>query len=502
MGSRFQRHIENLRSTLHGHSLEVVEIVASSLRRVLPVSRKRMALRSLPWSHRVRAYQSFWQACRRLSIHTIDDLLKNTRILANEPGIGRRKLQAVFEELSAPRDSGVMLVDHATFLAGVRDTLRAGIIRNLIARLESAVWRPSTRDLRDLFGQIILSLPRDRKHLAIRQLPWSRRTRHSTSIWADAGVTKVLDLASAGAGLSRMRSLGSRNLLEIVADLVRMDPQLASEVPVPHRDPVGDIELLHDLIAHHTAPSPDLIGNLYSAILDQLPQATLDMGILSVPWSKEWCYQDQFWSMLGVRRVSDLKTASRRMQTFRGIGRTKILQVARDLIRMDPVLHSKLAPQLGAPAQSCTAATITATSPRECDPQIGELASHLSDVDRDILERRLWWRNQRPPATLAEVGADHGMTRARVQQRQSDLARILCRLPALRHLRERLLMIAGASQRSAARACSLSGYREEIDYVLNNLDFLSRLYASNGDGPSLRERYKPCGIVIISVESK
>jgi len=48
----------------------------------------------------------------------------------------------------------------------------------------------------------------------------------------------------------------------------------------------------------------------------------------------------------------------------------------------------------------------------------------------------------------------------------------------------------------------LSGYREEIDYVLNNLDFLSRLYASNGDGPSLRERYKPCGIVIISVESK
>jgi hypothetical protein len=480
----------------------MVEIVASSLRRVLPVSWKRTALRSLPWSHRVRAYQSFWQACRRLSIHTIDDLLMNTRILADKPGIGRRKLQAIFEELSAPRDSGVMLPDHATFLAGVRYALRVGIIRDLIARLESAVWRPSTSDLRDLFGRIMLSLPRDRKHLAIHRLPWSQRNRHLTSFWEDAGVTKVLDLVSAGARLSRVRSLGSRNLLEIVADLVRMDPQLASEVPVPHRDPIGDIVLLHDSIAGQTAPSPDLIGNLYSAILDQLPQALLDMDLISVPWSREWCFQDQFWSMLGVRRVSDLKTASRRMRTFRGIGRTKILLVARDLIRMDPVLHSKLAPQLGALAESCTAATIAATAPRECDPQIGEVASHLSDVDRDILERRLWWRNQRPPATLAEVGADHGVTRARVQQRQSDLARILCRLPALRHLRERLLMAAGASQRSAARTSSLNGYREEIDYVLNNFDFLSRLYASNGEGPPLRERYKPCGIVIISVESK
>jgi hypothetical protein len=190
------------------------------------------------------------------------------------------------------------------------------------------------------------------------------------------------------------------------------------------------------------------------------------------------------------------------MRTITGVGKTKITLIARDLIRLDPLLHSKLAPQFGVSAPSSTAATIATTHPRRCDAQVGEWASHLSDVDRDILERRLCWKSRRTPASLAVIAADHGVTRARIQQRQRSLARVLSRLPALRRLRERLLMIAGDRQRSAARARSLGEYHEEIDYVLNNLDFLSRLYASESGQRPFRDSRKPCAIVVISARDE
>src|SRR5207245_1044563 len=74
--------------------------------------------------------------------------------------------------------------------------------------------------------------------------------------------------------------------------------------------------------------------------IEALAPAIRGTAITAVPWKHEWCYITPLWRELGVRMVADLAPAASDLARARGVGRVKLLALARELVFLSPELYA------------------------------------------------------------------------------------------------------------------------------------------------------------------
>jgi hypothetical protein len=361
------------------------------------------------------------------------------------------------------------------------------------------------RMLRSLIPAIPLAL----RETPIESVRWSQcfaTNEWWRSVWKRLGVSRVADLCNVGAELAATRGVGRIKLLALLQDLVDLATSTAQR---PGR--FGERGRTYEIIRTNLqsiesgppSPQPYLVKGLFHALMSALPREVLAWDIRSVPWSREWCYSTSLWSDLGVSVVADLDEAAFEMSQTRGIGRGKIVMLARELIYLTPELEAILGLQ-GRQGDS-NPDTKPSSRPIPAPPRPGSLvasidrmAERLSTRERDILLRRIGWRYDQKPEKLRTLSKHHGVSQERVRQIEGHVRKRILNLMHLRQfpaaLRDAVRSFPLPADLEAVIACRPAEFRGMMEVWKP----LAVLLAANG-GPYLYEDSRRNRRVVVSL---
>lgn len=341
-----------------------------------------------------------------------------------------------------------------------------------LAELERQVRRASPDEAAEaaakLFAVLVPTLPRALRQTPIEIVRWSQPFATNgwwRRLWNHLEVAIVDDLAAAAHALAHTRSVGRVKLLSLIRDLKHLAarPESAAE-PDPHEDRIAIIRRCLQAIEKGTpSPPPRLVKLLLANVIEELPARLRNSAITALPWKHEWCYLTPLWRELGVRTVADLGPAAPELARARGIGRGKVLMLARELIFFCPDLHARVRAH-PASARRSAAARHPEPGARPLAQAQGEnhaaragglvaaidrLAERHDGRERDILQRRIGWRYGPKPETLRVLADDHGVSQERIRQIENQLRK---RLLAVLTVRGTSLALASALRNRHAPA--------------------------------------------------
>jgi hypothetical protein len=293
-----------------------------------------------------------------------------------------------------------------------------------------------------LFGLLVPAIPAPMRNTPIELVDWSQPfvgNQWWREVWDQLGVSTVADLAPVGAALARTRGIGRGKLLLLIQDLVTLAQKSADAARGvgPKLTPVELIQ--QDMAAIERGPAvpqPRLVKELLETVIAALPPKLRNLEVKTVPWTTEWCYTTSLWSDLGVKVVADLANVSLELTRARGIGKWKILTIAKELMFLSPELYNQVFP----PAKGRKAkATGAKKAEQQLPPEsvvaaIDRLAGKLRPRERDILRRRIGWRYHREPEKLRTLAEAHGVSQERIRQIENLILKRIGRIVRAKRL--------------------------------------------------------------------
>lgn len=308
-------------------------------------------------------------------------------------------------------------------------------LADVLDEISRAIPETRTQAVDALLRTVVPALPAAARSTPIELVSWSQPymvNQWWRKQWDRLGVRTVADLAKVGTELAETPGVGRTKLLVLAHDLLA----LASSARHAGRQATSREELIEtirqDLEAIEQGPptpQPHRVQSLYRALVAALPAGVRHWKISGLPWSSEWCYTTRLWSNLGIVTVADIARVAHELGSIRGIGRGKVLTIARELIFLDPELSHQLRSVMSPSRRRSAGATPPARpEARSLVSAIDRLAEKLSQRDRDILRRRIGWRYSRRPEKLRTLAEHHGVTQERIRQLESQLRKRLIRL--------------------------------------------------------------------------
>lgn len=290
------------------------------------------------------------------------------------------------------------------------------------------------------FRSLVPALPASIRSTPIELVNWSQPYMNNEwwkRQWNRLGVRNVADLAKVGTELAETPGVGRTKLLVLAHDLMALagSARQAGTQATRRIDLIETIRRdLRLLEKGSPTPQPHRVQELFRALITALPAQVRIWRISGLPWSSEWCYTTHLWSDLGISTVADIARVAHELGSIRGIGRGKVLTIARELIHLDPELSSQLRAVLGRAGVGPHAARPARSEGGSLVSAIDRMAEKRSRRDRDILRRRIGWRYGRRPEKLRTLAADHGVTQERIRQLESQLRKQLIRLIQVRNV--------------------------------------------------------------------
>ncbi|HEV3167795.1 MAG TPA: hypothetical protein VGZ22_27575, partial [Isosphaeraceae bacterium] len=281
---------------------------------------------------------------------------------------------------------------------------------------------------------------------AIDAVKWSHSFATNAwwkGVWQRLEVKQLADLTGVGAELATTRGVGRTKLFVLIQDLLDMARGPGIRVGEAMRSDAALETIRHSLERiEHGPPSPHAfhVQALFHTLLPMLPTEVRSWDLKSVPWTTEWLYTTSLWKVLGITVVGDLHAVAVSLCHARGIGKGKIVALARELIFLSPELHARLRKAVASHERGEEAGPRDPLGmrhrarPGTLVGAIDRLAERLSDRERDVLHRRIGWRYDRKPEKLRALADDHGVTQERIRQVEQQIRKRMLRLLRIRNV--------------------------------------------------------------------
>jgi hypothetical protein len=337
-----------------------------------------------------------------------------------------------------------------------RDTMKTSLghsstrEKKLLDLVRSGTSAQRERATDRLMKLVIPALPASVLATPIDRVRWSQTFVTNgwwQGMWRQLGVARVADLAGVGRALAKTRGVGRTKLRLLVEDLMQMNGRTvkATVDGTPLARLVETIRHHIEVLEHGSgSPRPQHVAALFQSIVAALPNEIRCRPIDAFPWESGWCYTTRAWSELNISVVADLATAAAGLAHVRGIGRSKLLTLAEELMLFCPELHAllrlehvdhKSMVELGSKGQRSARSGPHTVSIAEA---IDRLALRLAPRERDVLHRRIGWRYHRSPEKLRTLATAHDVTQERIRQIEGQLRKRLGLLVRLHRFPEKL----------------------------------------------------------------